>query len=99
MVSGTRRPEDEDLAAAWDMARAMLGAALPRRWQHSQGVCRAAVVIGAHVGEDCGVLGQAAMLHDIGYSPTIVETVVWPGSWASFRLNVTTWWTRSYSAT
>jgi hypothetical protein len=74
VASGARRREDTNLAAAWDVAEGMLGEALPRRWQHSQGVGQAAIAISPHVVEHGGLLSQAAVLHDVGYAPSIVET-------------------------
>jgi len=67
-------PEDQDIAAAWDVARDLLAEALPRRWRHSQGVFEAAVVIGPSAVDESRLLSRAAVLHDVGYSPRIAET-------------------------
>ena len=73
-MSGQRCPEDGQLAVAWSLARELLADALPRRWRHSQGVCKAATVAGPHLTEEHELLSRAAVLHDIGYAPSLVES-------------------------
>lgn len=60
---------------ALETARRMLGSALPRRWQHVQGVAAKASFV-THIvpPEDKVLLVDAAWLHDIGYSPGVVDT-------------------------
>ncbi|MEU1647565.1 HD domain-containing protein [Micromonospora zamorensis] len=55
-------------------ARTQLKTALPRRWRHVEAVARKARRLGALVGSDAEVLQAAAWLHDVGYSPSIVDT-------------------------
>ena len=73
-MSGQCCPEDGQSAVAWSLARELLADPLPRRWRHSQGVCKAATLVGPHVTEDNELLSRAAVLHDIGYAPPLVET-------------------------
>jgi HD superfamily phosphodiesterase len=47
---------------------------LPRRWGHVQGVAARARALAPILGEDADLLEAAAWLHDIGYSPELVET-------------------------
>lgn len=60
---------------AFRVARELLADDLPRRWEHVQGVQRraisAALLFGA---DDATLLADAAILHDIGYSPRVVST-------------------------
>jgi hypothetical protein len=60
-----------NLADAGVVAAGLLADQLPRRWAHVQGVARAGGLIPAGVGR---LVAAAGMLHDIGYSPTVVET-------------------------
>ncbi|MGC4851050.1 HD domain-containing protein [Micromonospora sp. DT15] len=64
-----------DLAslAARTSAR-QLATALPRRWRHVQAVGSKAESLRPVVGDDGDVLVAAAWLHDIGYTPRIVDT-------------------------
>jgi len=73
-VASAELLEDENLAAAWAVARDLLAEALPRRWRHSQGVGQVALAIGPHAVEESCLLGRAAVLHDIGYAPSIAKT-------------------------
>ncbi|TDB81265.1 HD domain-containing protein [Micromonospora sp. KC721] len=60
---------------AQDIARQLLETALPRRWSHVQAVAAKADRISAAVPvEDRAVLVAAAWLHDVGYSPDLVDT-------------------------
>ena len=75
MARGDVHPERRGLGSAWETAGDLLATALPRRWAHSQGVCYRAGMIGPHVVEgDEVLLAQAAILHDVGYSPSIALT-------------------------
>ncbi|WP_229686200.1 HDIG domain-containing metalloprotein [Longimycelium tulufanense] len=59
---------------AYELAREKLAVALPRRWQHVQGVAMEAVRI-SDVFEPHGeLLIAAAVLHDIGYAPDLATT-------------------------
>ncbi|MEV0811410.1 HD domain-containing protein [Micromonospora sp. NPDC050200] len=61
--------------AAREIARLKLEAALPRRWSHVQAVAaKARQVCGAVPPEDRDVLVASAWLHDVGYSPGLVDT-------------------------
>lgn len=60
---------------ARDIARGKLEAVLPRRWSHVQAVAAKARSVAAAVpDEDRDVLVAAAWLHDVGYSPDLVDT-------------------------
>jgi putative nucleotidyltransferase with HDIG domain len=56
------------------MARRVLAEALPRRWQHVQGVAGKAHRVAAALALSREVLVSAAWLHDIGYAPDLAET-------------------------
>jgi len=75
MAWGDVHPQRLGLGDAWETAGNLLATPLPRRWAHSQGVCYRSGVIGTHVVEgDEVLLAQAAILHDVGYSPSIALT-------------------------
>lgn len=59
---------------AEEIARKLLEVPLPRRWAHSQGVARQARTLAPVLGEDADLLEAAAWLHDVGYSPDLVNT-------------------------
>nr|WP_232285573.1 HD domain-containing protein [Saccharomonospora marina] len=59
---------------AFELARQNLAEALPRRWAHVQGVARQARTLRRLSGLDAELLEAAAILHDIGYSPDLVDT-------------------------
>ncbi|MEU7799522.1 hypothetical protein AB0B10_09645 [Micromonospora arborensis] len=60
---------------AREVARQLLETPLPRRWSHVQAVAAKADRISAAVpAEDCEVLEASAWLHDVGYSPDLVDT-------------------------
>src|ERR1044072_4507417 len=73
---------------AWTLAERLLARDLPRRWAHVQGVAR----VGAHVGrvllaaDDQELLVAAALLHDIGYAPALVDSGYPPLDGARFVL-------------
>ncbi|MBI4943601.1 MAG: HD domain-containing protein [Actinobacteria bacterium] len=56
------------------IAERLLALDLPRRWQHSRGVARAAQSLAALAGADAQLLEAAAWLHDVGYAPAIAAT-------------------------
>ncbi|MEU4383125.1 HD domain-containing protein [Micromonospora echinofusca] len=57
------------------VARELLETPLPRRWSHVQAVATKADRISAAVpAEDRAVLVASAWLHDVGYSPGLVDT-------------------------
>jgi HD superfamily phosphodiesterase len=59
---------------AYELAGELLRDSLPRRWAHTQGVAACARTLAPLVGDDAEVLERAAVLHDIGYAPPLVET-------------------------
>ncbi|MFF0850135.1 HD domain-containing protein [Streptomyces sp. NPDC003280] len=69
---------------AYSLSEAMLSEPLPRRWAHSLGVAKRARSLSPILGDDAEVLESAAVLHDIGYSPTIATTGFHPLDGARF---------------
>ncbi|ORT57953.1 HD domain-containing protein [Streptomyces sp. CB03238] len=60
---------------AYNLAGGLLAESLPRRWAHTQGVAACARRLGPLLkGERAAVLEAAAVLHDIGYAPPLVDT-------------------------
>ncbi len=59
---------------AEDTARAILQTPLPRRWAHTQGVAAQARSLAPILGSDTDLLTAAALLHDIGYAPDLIDT-------------------------
>lgn len=59
---------------AYDVAREYLAGSLPRRWEHVQGVARQAGRLRSIAGSDAELLEAAALLHDVGYAPELVDT-------------------------
>ncbi len=66
-------PGDEPRRAE-ELARSLLAEALPRRWAHTQGVARRVRELAPLLGSDTDLVETAAWLHDIGYSPGLVDT-------------------------
>jgi hypothetical protein len=63
------------VAWALELASEKLAGVLPRRWAHVQGVGRRARVVAPLFSvDDCELLVGAALLHDIGYAPELVNT-------------------------
>ena len=63
------------MAWALELASEKLAGVLPRRWAHVQGVDRRARVVAPLFSvDDCELLVGAALLHDIGYAPELVDT-------------------------
>lgn len=70
---------------ARDTAERMLAAELPGRWAHTQGVVgRAEEAAWLFPAQDREVLIAAAWLHDIGYSPQLMDTGLHPLDGARF---------------
>jgi hypothetical protein len=59
---------------AEEIARKLLEIPLPRRWAHSQGVAAQARTLAPILGNEADLLKAAAWLHDVGYSPDLVDT-------------------------
>lgn len=59
---------------AFGIARVKVAGPLPRRWAHVHGVARRARQAAPLFGVDGGLLVMAAVLHDIGYAPDLVDT-------------------------
>jgi putative nucleotidyltransferase with HDIG domain len=75
-----------------DEARALaedkLASMLPRRWAHVQGVARQAAVAVELFREDGELLVVAALLHDVGYAPGLVDTGFHPVDGARYLRGV-----------
>ncbi len=69
---------------AYSLAERMLSEPLPRRWAHSLGVARRAQSLSPVLGGDADLLEAAAVLHDVGYSPSIATTGFHPLDGARF---------------
>jgi hypothetical protein len=59
---------------AEEIARKLLEIPLPRRWAHSQGVAAQARTLAPILGKHADLLEAAAWLHDVGYSPDLIDT-------------------------
>lgn len=89
MSWGEVHPGDLGIGAQWNLAESLLADALPRRWSHSKGVCYRAASVGPHVARGAELLLlQAAILHDIGYSPELVQTGFHPLDGARYLRSV-----------
>ncbi|WP_086665500.1 HD domain-containing protein [Lentzea kentuckyensis] len=61
-----------DVDRAFRLAEDVLGTSLPRRWNHVRGVAsRAMLCCPLFADEDNSILVSAAVLHDIGYAPSL----------------------------
>jgi hypothetical protein len=60
-----------DSNRAEDLARSLLEEPLPRRWSHVQGVAGTARRLAPILADNTDLLAAAALLHDIGYAPTL----------------------------
>ncbi|MEV8056146.1 HD domain-containing protein [Streptomyces antimycoticus] len=69
---------------AYALSESLLAEPLPRRWAHSRGVAKRAASLRPILGRDADLLEAAAVLHDIGYSPSIVTTGFHPLDSARF---------------
>ncbi|MGW7412951.1 HD domain-containing protein [Streptomyces sp. NPDC054863] len=65
---------EHGVAWAFGLAEGLLAEALPRRWAHSQGVAERAAGLAHVLGADAELLRAAAVLHDVGYAPSIAAT-------------------------
>ncbi|WP_413808516.1 HD domain-containing protein [Streptomyces sp. OE57] len=69
---------------AYALSESLLAEPLPRRWAHSLGVAKRAASLRPILGRDADLLEAAAILHDIGYSPSIATTGFHPLDGARF---------------
>ncbi|MGW2837137.1 HD domain-containing protein [Streptomyces sp. NPDC001493] len=69
---------------AHSLSESMLSEPLPRRWAHSLGVAKRARTLSPILGCDAELLEAAAVLHDVGYSPSIATTGFHPLDGARF---------------
>ncbi|MGW3266792.1 HD domain-containing protein [Streptomyces sp. NPDC001056] len=69
---------------AYSLSQSMLAEPLPRRWAHSLGVAERARSLSPILGRDSELLEAAAVLHDVGYSPSIATTGFHPLDGARF---------------
>ncbi|MEV8455632.1 HD domain-containing protein [Streptomyces sp. NPDC052095] len=76
--------EKTTLAWARQIAEKELSTVLPRRWAHSQGVASRASELGTVLADDTELLSAAAVLHDVGYAPRLVDTGFHPLDGARF---------------
>ncbi|GHF31227.1 metal-dependent phosphohydrolase, HD subdomain protein [Kitasatospora xanthocidica] len=70
------------------VARNELAEPLPRRWAHTQGVADRASRLEGVLGRQAGLLTCAALLHDVGYAPTLAATGFHPLDGARFLRDV-----------
>ncbi|WP_127360961.1 HD domain-containing protein [Actinacidiphila soli] len=63
-----------DVNWAYKLGESLLAEPLPRRWAHTRGVAARSESLAPLLAEDAEILVAAAVLHDIGYSPAVVET-------------------------
>jgi HD superfamily phosphodiesterase len=73
---------------AAELAHKLLEVPLPRRWAHVQGVAAQARSLARILGADADLLESAAWLHDIGYSPELVDTGFHPLDGARYLRDV-----------
>lgn len=59
---------------AYALSESLLAEPLPRRWAHSLGVAKRAASLRPILGREADLMEVAAVLHDIGYSPSIATT-------------------------
>lgn len=69
---------------AYGLSERMLAEPLPRRWAHSQGVAQKARTLEPILGGNTELMEAAAILHDVGYSPSIATTGFHPLDGARF---------------
>jgi hypothetical protein len=76
--------------ALWaeELARKLLEVPLTRRWAHVQGVAAKARFLAPILGDDADLIEAAAWLHDIGYTPELVETSFHPLDGARYLRDV-----------
>lgn len=73
---------------AFDISAAKLAHTLPRRWSHVQGVARQAQTLREIAGADADALEAAAILHDVGYAPDLVDTGFHPIDGATYLAKI-----------
>jgi HD domain len=73
---------------AEELVRMLLEIPLPRRWAHVEGAAARARTLAPILAEDADLLEAAAWLHDIGYSPELVETGFHPLDGARYLRDV-----------
>jgi HD domain len=59
---------------AYDLSERMLAEPSPRRWAHVRGVAGRARELAPILSADADLMEAAAVLHDVGYSPSIATT-------------------------
>lgn len=69
---------------AYGVSEGMLAEPLPQRWSHSLGVARKARTLAPILGDNAELMEAAAVLHDVGYSPSIATTGFHPLDGARF---------------
>jgi hypothetical protein len=74
----------DQVAWAEETARKHLEDQLPRRWAHTQGVAEQARNLAWLLDDAADLLEAAAWLHDIGYSPELIDTGFHPLDGARF---------------
>ncbi|WP_089213161.1 HD domain-containing protein [Streptosporangium subroseum] len=76
--------------AEWarDLAKRLLEEPLPRRWAHSQGVAAQAESLAPILGPEADLLIASAWLHDIGYTPDLIDTGFHPLDGARYLRDV-----------
>ncbi|RJO80220.1 HD domain-containing protein [Nocardia panacis] len=75
---------DLESSWAWRLAGSELETSLPKRWAHSQGVAHTAIQLVAQLNCDRELLVESAILHDVGYAPTLAVTGFHPLDGARF---------------
>lgn len=75
------------IKASYALSEELLAEDLPRRWAHSLGVARRARELRPILRGDTDLLESAAILHDIGYAPSVVDTGFHPLDGARFLRN------------
>lgn len=73
---------------AEDVARALLERPLPRRWAHVQGVADTARTLAPILGDNTDLVTAAALLHDVGYSPSLHDSGFHPLDGAQYLRDV-----------
>jgi putative nucleotidyltransferase with HDIG domain len=74
---------------AEETACTILQTPLPRRWAHTLGVAAQASSLAPILGSDADLLTAAALLHDIGYAPELVDTGFHPLDGARYLSDTT----------
>jgi HD domain len=77
-----------DIGRAHDIARSLLEEPLPRRWAHVQGVASTARTLAGMLGSNADLLVAAAVLHDIGYAPSLADSRFHPLDGARYLRDV-----------